>query len=144
MNKSTVIADGTVCVDTSQYADSSNSSYKIYIYNSKRDQNYDPSNVYVDPDLPENCESKWIYLPEDATFTFLDTTGANKTKYLINGFWKCYLLGNGDMKVVKTDKQLNRLSATLISLANTFGLDSTIDVEINHDKKNYKAYYYMI
>ena len=143
MNKSTVITDGTVCVDTSEYADSSNSSYKVYVYNSKRDQNYDPSNVYDDDDLPENCESKWIYIPDDVKFTFLDTTGANKTKYLISGFWKCYLLGNGDLKVVKTDSKGNAFEATLISLANSFGLDSTISVDIDHDNENYKAYYYI-
>ena len=143
MNKSTLIPNGTLCVDTSKYADTSDSTYKIYIYDNARDKNYNPNDIIVDEDEPEMLDKKWVYLPRDSiSITPIDTTGNGRLKYILSGYVKCYMKQDGE--IIRVDRKNGEpLSITLQALANTFGVDSSIEVNIgkNHDNTAYAVYY---
>ena len=78
-NKSTSLSDGDICIDTSKYADSSNSSYKIYIYDSRRDPTYIESDIeeikHTNDPSPETVDKFWVNV-SDVTIKPVDTNGA--------------------------------------------------------------------
>lgn len=146
LNKSSLIPNGTTCVDTSRYADASNSSYKIYIYDNSRDKNYNPNDIIIDDDEPDMLDKKWIYLPRDRiVLTPIDTTGNGKLKYILSGFVKVYMKQDGE--IIRVSEKNNKpLEITLQALANTFDVNSSVEVVIgkNSDNTAYSVKYSVV
>lgn len=141
-NQSTSLSDGDICIDTSKYADSSNSSYKIYIYDSRRDPTYVESDIEEivnknDPS-PETVDKFWINIA-NATIKPIDTSGKNKGEYEIIGFKRCFLLNDGNIVYIDRDDDINNslYSLKLKDLFKMYKISSSVKVEYLNNGVNY-------
>ena len=143
-NQSTSLSDGDICIDTSKYADSSNSSYKIYIYDSRRDPTYIESDIeeikHKNDPSPETVDKFWVNV-SDVTIKPVDTNGKNKNDYYIIGFKRCFLLNDGEYVYIDRDDDLKNslYEIKLKDLFRMYNIKSSVKVEHLNNGNNYIA-----